>query len=601
MSEPTPTIKAVPKSTAGQVLKLYWQSLRPYVWWFCAATIAIAISAVLQVYVPIYYRKFFDTLTTASDPQQAGPILIGIIVNILLLNGLIWLSVRIGTVIQHYFQSRIMSRLKQNAFGYLIHHSYSFFTNSFTGALTQRVNRFGRSFDRLGDRFLWTLVPLSIGTTGIIIVIWQTISPIISLVIIGWIIAFIVFNYFFSRWKVKYDIANAEIDSRATGLLSDSITNQNNIQLFTGESYEERSFTEITSKQASATTLSWNLEALVGSVQSAITFLAEFLLFYFAIQLWQQGKLTIGAFVLIQTYFVSLWARMWDISRYVRDIYESFADAKEMADIILQPHEIKDVLGAKLLQVSEGKIDFNDVIFSFNQTRTVLDTISVHIKGGEKVALIGPSGAGKSTFIRLLLRLYDVAGGAITIDDQNIKEVTLESLRQNLSLVPQDPILFHRSLKENIRYGRRDAIDEEVIQAGKLAHCDEFIKDLPLGYDTLVGERGIKLSGGERQRVAIARAILKNAPILILDEATSSLDSESESYIQDALDTLMRAKTVIVIAHRLSTIRKMDRIIVIDQGKILEEGSHDTLLQKEDSLYRKLWNLQAGGFLVDKP
>ncbi len=257
--------------------------------------------------------------------------------------------------------------------------------------------------------------------------------------------------------------------------------------------------------------------------------------------------------------------------------------------------KIKDVPGAQKLTVTKGEIVFNNLEFSFNETRTVLNKINLTINPGEKIALIGPSGAGKTTFVKLILRLYDVTSGNILIDNQDIHAVTQESLRQNISLVPQDPILFHRTLKENIRYGRRDATDEGVLRAANLAHCDEFIKDLPLGYDTYVGERGIKLSGGERQRVAIARAILKNAPILILDEATSSLDSESEYLIQDALNTLMNNKTVIVIAHRLSTIRKMDRIIVLNEGSILEEGAHETLLEKPGSLYAKLWNLQARG------
>jgi ABC-type multidrug transport system fused ATPase/permease subunit len=225
--------------------------------------------------------------------------------------------------------------------------------------------------------------------------------------------------------------------------------------------------------------------------------------------------------------------------------------------------------------------------------------VSLEIAPGQKVALVGPSGAGKTTFVRLLLRLYDVTDGSICIDGQDIRSVTLESLRHAVSLVPQDPVLFHRTLMENIRYGRFDATDDEVIAAAKLAHCHEFIEALPEKYETYVGERGIKLSGGERQRVAIARAILKNAPILILDEATSSLDSHSESLIQDALDVLMGGKTVLVIAHRLSTIRKMDRILVVDEGGIKEDGSHDELLQNDSSLYKQLWNLQAGGFMKE--
>jgi len=268
-----------------------------------------------------------------------------------------------------------------------------------------------------------------------------------------------------------------------------------------------------------------------------------------------------------------------------------------MIEILNYPHGIEDKSGASRLEVPTGEVVFDNVGFGFSDSRKVLHNISLTIKAGEKIALIGPSGAGKSTFVKLLLRLYDVSSGEILVDGVDIRNVTQESLRQNISLVPQDPILFHRTLLENIRYGRREANDEEVLRAAQLAHCDEFALSLAKKYDTFVGERGIKLSGGERQRVAIARAILKNAPILILDEATSSLDSHSETLIQDALDILMKGKTTVVIAHRLSTIRKMDRIIVVEKGKIIEEGNHDELLKNDSSLYKKLWTLQAGGFI----
>jgi len=309
---------------------------------------------------------------------------------------------------------------------------------------------------------------------------------------------------------------------------------------------------------------------------------------------------SLGIFAMIQSYVFTIIDNTWGFSRVIRNIYQSYADAKEMVEILLLPHEITDSNLAKELVVNEGEIKFENLNFNFNETRRVLENINLAIKPGEKIALVGPSGAGKTTFIRLILRLYSATSGEILIDGQNIEEVTQESLRKNISLVPQDPILFHRTLAENISYGKPDATKEEIEKAAELAHCSEFIKNLPLGFDTYVGERGIKLSGGERQRVAIARAILKNAPILILDEATSSLDSRSEALIQDALNNLMKDKTTIVIAHRLSTIQKMDRIILIDGGKVVEEGTHQSLLKKKNSLYKKLWELQAGGFLKDK-
>jgi ABC-type multidrug transport system fused ATPase/permease subunit len=267
-----------------------------------------------------------------------------------------------------------------------------------------------------------------------------------------------------------------------------------------------------------------------------------------------------------------------------------------MVDILKEPHEVQDARRAKPLAVSRGAIGFSDVKFSYNQTRTVLKDFNLNIEAGEHVALVGPSGSGKSTVVKLLFRFYDLDKGKILIDGQKISGVTQESLRDQVSLVPQDPSLFHRSLKENIRYGKLDATDEEVVEAAKKAHSHDFISSLSQGYDTLVGERGIKLSGGERQRVAIARAILKDAPILVLDEATSSLDSESEMLIQDALKTLMKGKTSIVIAHRLSTIMQMDRIIVMQDGRIIDQGTHQELLKRQ-GMYKKLWEIQAGGFI----
>jgi ABC-type multidrug transport system fused ATPase/permease subunit len=281
----------------------------------------------------------------------------------------------------------------------------------------------------------------------------------------------------------------------------------------------------------------------------------------------------------------------------LRSYYTSFADATELVEILDQPHEIKDARGAKALRVTRGELVFDQVKFSYG-AGSVLNDFDLKIQPGEKIALVGTSGAGKSTIVKLLFRFYDLTSGAITVDGQNIKNVTQDSLRGSIALVPQEPILFHRSLFENIRYGKPDATEKDVMKAAKLAHCHEFIEKLPQGYETQVGERGVKLSGGERQRVAIARAILKNAPILVLDEATSSLDSESEGLIQDALRSLMRGKTTIVIAHRLSTIMSMDRIVIMDQGKVADTGTHAELLQKT-GIYQKLWNLQVGGFFQE--
>jgi len=278
-------------------------------------------------------------------------------------------------------------------------------------------------------------------------------------------------------------------------------------------------------------------------------------------------------------------------------IYERLAEAEEMTEILSLPHGVVDKKGSKKLKVKSGEIKFEDVSFKYEDGEKVIKDFNLEVKPGQTVALVGLSGSGKSTLAKLLLRLYDVDSGRILVDGQNIAGVSQESLRHSISLVPQDPILFHRSLMENIRYGRFEATDEEVIAAAKLAYCDGFISKLKDGYGSMVGDRGIKLSGGERQRIAIARAILKNSPILVLDEATSSLDSESEKYIQKSLTNLMKGKTVVIIAHRLSTIKKADRIVVISNKKIVEDGNHNQLIKAKSGIYRKLWNIQVGGFI----
>ena len=354
----------------------------------------------------------------------------------------------------------------------------------------------------------------------------------------------------------------------------------------------------MTQEQAKKVKKTWDMREISSMVQTLLLFIVEFVVFYYAVKFWQKDAITVGTFVLIQIYVIGVANQLWNLNRIIRNFYQSMTDSREMLEIMILPYEIRNTPDAQELMIKEGKIELKDVSFTYGSTnKEILRGINVSVTPGEKVGLIGPSGAGKTTVTRLLLRLHNLTSGEILIDNQDISQVTQESLRENISLVPQDPILFHRSLMENIRYGRRDATNEEVIAAAKLAHCDEFIDVLPKKYETLVGERGVKLSGGERQRIAIARAILKNAPILILDEATSSLDSHSESLIQEALDTLMKGKTSIVIAHRLSTIRKMDRIIVMENGSILEEGTHSGLIEKEGSLYKKLWDLQMGGFI----
>lgn len=580
----------------GKIFGQYWKSARLFKGLIFSSFILFLLAQIIQILVPLYYKKFFDALENSVDTSSTIPVLTSIIIMVLILRGFNWLLWRIAINIYNLMESRVMARLKQDAFDYLMGHSYTFFANSFSGSLVQRIGRFGRSFEAICDTFVFNMMPLVIAILGSIFVTW-TIAPVVSVIITVWVIINIAFSVSFSTWKLKYDTASAEADSKTTAYLADSITNNTAVSFFTGNEYESKGFKEVSNDQARKLLFSWRLGDVVDGAQTFFIVAVEFFVFYFAIKYWGKGLITIGTFVLAQAYIIGLSNQLWGLNRIVRNLYQSIADAKEMVDILIKPYEIQDVLNANNLNISNGEIEFYNVSFNFGDDNDVLNDVNLKIKSKEKVAIIGPSGAGKTTFVRLIMRLYDLKNGKIMIDGQDISQVTQESLRENISFVPQDPILFHRTLMDNIRYGRRDATDEEVINASKLAHCDDFIDKLPLKYETFVGERGIKLSGGERQRVAIARAILKGAPILIFDEATSSLDSYSESLIQDALENLMKNSTTIVIAHRLSTVKKMDRIIAMQDGRVVEEGTHDELANKENGLYKKLWDLQVGGFL----
>jgi len=552
----------------------------------------IIMAGSLAIIEPLFYKKFFDVLV-AGGSREVLVSLLGTILTLYLIEWALW---RIAGFINSYFQTRVMGDLSITCFNYLHKHSFSFFNNNFVGSLVKRVNRFYHAFEGVADACTWDLLPIIVDVILVIIVL-STRSPFLGVGLGIWVTIFCLVNYAFSRYKLKYDVERSEMDSKVTGILADTITNHSNVKLFVGYDREKKYFERMTRILNKMRKFTWDISSVFEAFQMLLMICLEIGIFYFAISLWEKGVLTVGDFVLIQAYLLRVFMKLWDVGRIIRRFYEHLADAEEMTEILDQPHDILDVKNAKRLVVSNGQIEYRNVNFYYHKTRKIIDHFNLTIHPQEKIAFVGPSGAGKSTIVKLLLRQHDITDGTIEIDNQRISHITQESLWENISLVPQDPILFHRTLMENIRYGRPDATDGEVKDAAKKAHCHEFINEFPEKYDTYVGERGVKLSGGERQRVAIARAILRNAPILVLDEATSSLDSGSEKMIQDGLDVLMKGKTVIVVAHRLSTIMRMDRIVVIDHGKVMEEGTHVELLKKKKGLYSKLWKLQAGGFI----
>jgi ATP-binding cassette subfamily B protein len=509
-----------------------------------------------------------------------------------------WAMQRLQMHMVDKLDAAIMADLYKSGFDYLLGHSYHFFSNQFAGTLTRRVGKFSQAFEALHDAVMLQFFPSALFVTGAVVILYIR-NHVLGSMLFVWVVIFVALQLIVARWRQPLRIARAEEDSRMTGALADAIGNQNTIMLFAARRFELNRFAEVVADWKRATLRSWVSDEIIWGIFGILMTGINIALLYGALVYWREGLVTVGDFALIQAYLLTTFDRLNAINRDLRRFYDGVADATEMIDILETPHEIADAKGAPPLAVADRSIEFKDVSFQFVENRPLLKDFNLSIAGGEKVALVGPSGAGKSTITRLILRFYDVTGGSIKIDGQDIRNVTQDSLRNAIAFVPQEPILFHRTLMENIRYGRRDATDAEVIEAAKQAHCYDFIMNTPEGFNTYVGERGIKLSGGERQRIAIARAILKDAPILILDEATSSLDSESEALIQDALARLMEGKTVIAIAHRLSTVMKMDRIIVIEDGKVAMTGTHQELVAHDGGLYKKLWEIQAGGFIQD--
>jgi ATP-binding cassette subfamily B protein len=581
-----------------EIFRAYFSEARKYPWHITIALVAAVGIQAAELAAPWYMRKIFNILATGAVSEttiHALFVTLGMVAAMWIAR---WVSIEIRSLSIIRMESAAMKGLYASTFSYLMRHSHTFFISRFAGSLTHKVNKFARGFETMFDALVLEFFPTFLFMTGAVTILYLR-NHTLGLMLGVWSILFILFQLYASKLRQPLRVARAQADTQTTGALADAISNQTNIMLFSGTRHEAHKFDTIVDNWYRATLRAWNANAMTWAGVGIFTVTIEIALVYGAIVFWSKGLLEIGDFVLIQAYLLSTFDRLASLNRTLRGFSDAHADAGEMVALLNEGHEIQDAPDARVLAVSSGAIDFKSVEFHFKTERSILEHLDLSIRPGEKVALVGPSGAGKSTITKLLLRMYDVTDGAILIDGQNISQVKQDSLRDAIGFVPQEPILFHRSLMENIRYGKREATDDEVIEAAKKAHCHEFIQGLAQGYDTFVGERGVKLSGGERQRVAIARAILKDAPILVLDEATSSLDSESESLIQDSLKVLMQGKTVLVIAHRLSTIMNMDRIVVLQDGKIVADGTHDELL-KEGGLYQKLWSIQAGGFIQDE-
>lgn len=582
---------------AKKIFRHIWPLIMKYKWSFYFTFLFWAFR-VFFVFVlqSAYFKKIIDVISNSSLPREiiAPKLFYLVIMSILIIIGG-HIFARLGAITMTYFQSNAMRELADYSFKKIIKNSYNFFSNRFIGSLVTKSRRFTRAFEIMHDTLVFNFWNTSIILLGIFVILFLQ-APFVALVFSIWVLFYILIISLFVKKRMMYDIAKAEADSKVGGRLADVFSNIFALKIFSAAEREKVSFGEVTKNEERHRSRAWKFGNTQETIQTGLMATIQAIVLYLIIKLWIAGVMTTGMVVLIQTYMLIIFDRLWELGKATTRFMEAVADMKEVVDIFEIVPDILDPKEPEISKMKMGNIDFKNVSFIYDSGQEVFSNFNLKISAGEKIGLVGHSGAGKSTITKLLLRFVDVTDGVIEIDGQDIRNVTQDDLRKAISYVPQEPMLFHRTISENIAYGRPEASTEEVVEAAKKAHADEFIFTLKNRYDTLVGERGVKLSGGERQRVAIARVMLINTPIVILDEATSSLDSISESYIQEAFSELMKGKTTVVIAHRLSTIQKMDRIIVLDKGKIVEEGTHKELLQK-DGVYADLWNHQTGGFL----
>jgi ATP-binding cassette subfamily B protein len=548
-----------------------------------------------EILVGYYVGKLFQKLvefnvggSTAEIYHLAWTIIVLYVVQIFF-----W---RVNDYTAIWRQSISLRDLEQYIFSKLPLHSYKFFSETYGGSLVSQVNRFLKACEDFDSVVAYDYVEILariLMSAGILLFI----APPLGILLAVWAPIFIFSVAYGSMKKAHLTRTASTADSKVIANLADAITNMVTVKTFANTRREIKNFNEVSNDRYRKRYRSYRFNAYIREFrwQLALWFFVAYI--FLSIHLVTTGSIAPSAMVAGQIYVFSILNSLLGLHVVIQRTEQLFADAAELTDVLDMQPELQDPANPEQPRIKDGLIEFNSVTFKYpGTTKKVFDGLDLKIEPGQKVGLVGHSGSGKSTITRLLLRFLDIQDGSILVDGQDIGRITQDDLRNNIAFVPQEPLLFHRSLKENIGYGQDNPTQEKIERAARLAYADEFIKQLPETYDTLVGERGVKLSGGEKQRVAIARAMLTDCPILVLDEATSALDSKSEKLITKALDELMKDRTTLVIAHRLSTIKKMDRIIVLRDGKITEDGTHDQLLEL-DGEYAELWNHQSGNFL----
>ncbi|CAM3123429.1 ABC transporter ATP-binding protein [Legionella steigerwaltii] len=578
--------------------KFFLSLIKPYSVYVIGLLLTAAYWGINNALSPYVLKLIIDKVAAFSGDKSA---LFDAIKPYVIVYITLWVLIAVDMRLSDWLRLKLFPYLRydlvNNMFAYLNQHSHRFFQNNFAGSLSNKISDMTAGtiaiFTTIDDAAA-QIVGLIIAIISMLIV-----QPIFALILLIWAITFlgIAIVYF----KPVQDLSNFFATSKTTlvGKIVDSISNITNLRLFSRAAFENqviRNATQDTTDKDQI--MQWTILKMRSYWDLSIIVLIAVNL-YVLVVMYSKNQVSIGDFSFVISLSISIFYNLWYLASQFVHFAEELGKCKQALTLISEPHEITDKPNAQPLTVTQGRIEFKNVSFHYDEGAHLFKNKSIVIEPGQKIGLVGLSGSGKSTFVNLILRLFDVESGQILIDGKNIRDVTQESLRENIAMIPQDVTLFHRTLMENIRYGHIDATDAEVVAASKKAHCHEFISRLPEKYNALVGERGIKLSGGQRQRIAIARAMLKNAPILILDEATSALDSLTEKLIQDGLHVLMQNRTTIVVAHRLSTLSEMDRILVFEKGRIIEDGSHEELI-KIPSHYSRMWKMQAGGFLPDE-
>lgn len=588
-------------SFARETLQLYLHEVLRHKNFFVPLLIAMPLAMFFTTFLTAWVISqainILTTQTVAPDDIWSvfGPWIAAYIGSIVMGELVLW---RLVIFLIWKLETKVVYNLNKQSFETLASQSMAFHNNRFSGSLVSQVNKFSGAYVRIADIFTFNIIPLIFSFIFTFAILGPQ-MPLYTLTLAGLSAIFMIIAIFSFRSIRSLNVKEAEAQNKLSGQLADSVTNIMAVKSSSAEDAESSRYDQLnrSSQRASLNVLRAIISRDLGF--GAVIVLISALGFIFLIggQAW--FGIAVGTLVLAITYSGQILAQLWNFNNILRSTNRAFGDAREMTQILGTARSVTDKPTAKNLSVSTGKIDFNSITYRHADApkdAPLFKDFSLTIKAGEHVGLVGASGSGKTTLTKLLLRFADINNGEILIDGQNIADVTQTSLRHKIAYVPQEPLLFHRSLRENIAYGRPDSSEKEIIDAAKQAYAWDFINKMPGGLDTTVGERGVKLSGGQRQRIAIARAILKDAPILILDEATSALDSESEKLIQRAFTKLMKGRTSIVIAHRLSTIKQLDKIVVMEDGRIIEFGSHQELLNKKGT-YASLWSLQSGGVL----